>query len=311
VVILFLIVDPRIWGLYSKLVYAFMIVMLLLVKVPGFGRTGGGAERWIQLGPIGLQPSEIAKLLVVLAFADYLARQGPSLLTFGGFVKSFLFILPPFLIIAAQPSLSASITFLFIWAGMSIIANQRLRYLAVMGVVAVSAFGIAFKTGLIKPYQMDRLVEYVSGASGYHTERSITSIGTGGLIGQGFDKGPLKEAKYVPESTTDSIFAVISEEGGFVGSSLVILLFGFFLWRIWLVVLGCETKLYRYTAAGIFIIFSFHTLVNLLVSVGLVPNTGIPLPFISFGRSAMLLCLASVAILLNIRSREKAQVFST
>ena len=130
------------------------------------------------------------------------------------------------------------------------------------------------------------------------------------MIGEGFDKGPLKESRYVPESTTDSIFAVISEEGGFIGASLVILLYGFFLWRIWLVVMGCETKLYRYVAAGVFVIFSFHTLVNLLVAVGMMPNTGIPLPFVSFGRSAMLLCLSAVAILINIRSRERTLVFN-
>jgi rod shape determining protein RodA len=310
VVFLFLAVEPRIWAVHSRIVYCVMLALLLLVKVPGLGRAAGGAERWVQIGPVGFQPSELAKILVVITFADFLAREGSSLRTVGGFVKSLLHILPPFLLVALQPSLSASLTFLAIWGGMSIVAHQRIRNMLGMAAAAVALFLIAWNSGLLKPYQAQRLLDYVSGDYGYHTERSLTSIGSGGLVGQGIGRGPLKEAKYVPEATTDSIFAVISEEGGFVGAVLVVLLYAYFFWRVWLVVMEAESKLYRYMAAGLFVIFSFHTLVNLFVAVGLMPNTGMPLPFISFGRSAMLLCLAGVALLINIRSRERRLVFN-
>ncbi|MBA3726694.1 MAG: FtsW/RodA/SpoVE family cell cycle protein [Armatimonadetes bacterium] len=309
VLLLFFLVDPRVWGHYSKAIYVAMLAFLVLVWVPGLGRSGGGAERWVTMGPVGLQPSEIAKLLVTLTLADHLVRHGTRLKSLSGLLSSLLHILPPFVLVAAQPSLSTSLVFLVIWAGVSIVAGQRLKYLVVMGIVGLVAFGIAWKSGFIRPYQKERVVQYMSGDLGYHTERSLTSVGSGRLVGEGIGRGPLKEAKYVPEATTDFIFAVVAEEGGFVGSMLVIALYGFFLWRIWLIVVYAQVEYFRLIAAGIFTVFSFHALVNFFVVLGIFPVTGVPLPFISFGRTAMLLSLASVGLLLNIRGREKHLVF--
>jgi rod shape determining protein RodA len=306
---LFFLVDPRVWGYYSRAVYTLMLALLGLVFVPGVARSAKGAERWIDIGPVALQPSEIAKLLIILVFADYMARQSPSLRTVPGLIKSLLFIIPPFLLVAAQPNLSTSLCFLAIWAGISLVAHQRIRYLVVLALMGIAVFGLAWKMDLIKPYQKERVVEYMSGNLGFHTERSLTSIGSGGLGGRGFLQGELKEARYVPEATTDFIFAVISEEGGFVGSVLVVCLYAFFLWRIWLVAAAANVRLFKFMAAGVFVVFSFHVLVNLYVVAGLIPVTGVPLPFISFGRSAMLLTLAALGLLLNLRGREKQLVF--
>jgi rod shape determining protein RodA len=306
--VLFLI-DPRIWAQYSKAIYIGMLVLLLLVWAPGVGRSGGGAERWISIGPVGLQPSEIAKLLVIITLADYFARHRSDLRSVSGLLMSLAYILPPFFLVAAQPSLSTSLVFLIIWAGISIVAGQKIKYLVIMALIGTVAFGAAWKLGFIKPYQKERVVQYMSGEMGFHTERSLTSVGSGRLIGEGYSHGPLKEAKYVPEATTDFIFAVVAEEGGFVGSMIMIALYGFFLWRIWCVVANAQAPLFRYVAAGIFVMFSFHTLMNIFVVLGIVPVTGVPLPFVSFGRTAMLLSLASVGLLLNIRGREKQLVF--
>lgn len=309
--ILFLLVDVTVWARYSRAVYAFMLALLLLVRVPGVGRSAGGAERWVSLGPVQLQPSEIAKLLLILAIADYLARHTRDLQTFGGFVKSFLFVVPPFILVAVQPNLSTSLIFIAIWAGMSIVAEQRLTFLGVSLLVAVFAFAAIWfiPNPLLKPYQRQRVLDYVTGSQSFHTLRAEKSVATGEVIGEGYGRGPLKAARYVPEATTDFIFTVIAEEGGFVGSVLVLGLFAFFLWRIWLIVINANVRLFRYIAAGIFVVFSFHTLVNLLVVVGLLPVTGVPLPFMSFGRSAMLLSMSSIGLLLNLRGREKQLVF--
>lgn len=305
----FLLTDPRIWAQYSRALYVAMLGLLILVKVPGVGRSGGGAERWISLGPVNLQPSEIAKLLVVLTLADYFARQGDRLRTPSGFFISLLHVIPPFILVAAQPNLSTSLVFICIWIGMSIVANQKVRYLLYMLAAGVAVAVAAWNSGLVHDYQKQRVLDWLSGNWGYHTEHSLISIGSSGLIGEGYLKGPLKEAKFVPEATTDFIFTVIAEEGGFVGSVVVLALFGFFLWRIWIVSVSADVKYFRYVAAGLFVVFSFHTLVNLLVAVGVIPVTGVPLPFMSFGRSAMLLSLSAVGLLLGIRRREKQLVF--
>lgn len=307
--LVFLMVDPRIWGYYSRAVYASMLALLLLVKVPGVGRTGGGAERWINLGPVALQPSEIAKLLVILTLADYMARQGSKLRTVRGFLLSFLHVLPPFLLVAAQPNLSTSLVFLAIWVGASIVANQKLKYLLYIAATFAAIATVAWNSSLIKDYQKERVLAWFQGGQSYHTQHAVITIGSAQLIGAGILQGPLKEAKFVPEATTDFIFTVIAEEGGFIGSILVLCLYAFFLYRVWLVVFSANVPLFKYIAAGIFVVFSFHTLVNLLVVVGVIPVTGVPLPFMSFGRSAMLLSFAAVGLLLNIRGREKQLVF--
>lgn len=307
--LVFLFVDPRIYRHYSKAIFIGTILLLLLVWVPGFGRSGGGAERWISIGPIGLQPSEIAKLLIILTLADTFHRYQAHIRNLKYLALTFAHVVPAFILVAAQPSLSTSIVFLCIWLAMSIVAGQKWQYLAILATTGIVLFAAAWQADLIKPYQKKRVKEYVSGDMGFHTERSLASVGSGRLIGEGFTQGPLKEAKYVPEATTDFIFSVVAEEGGFIGSSLLILLYGFFLFRVWLVAMNANYRFYRYVAVGIFTVFAFHTLVNLSVVLGIVPVTGVPLPFVSFGRTAMLLSLACVGLLLNIRGREKQLVF--
>ena len=309
VFLVFLFVDPRIWRHYSKFIFIGTLLLLILVWVPGFGRSGGGAERWITIGPIGLQPSEIAKLLVILSLADAFHRYQTHIRSVKFLALTFIHVLPAFLLVAAQPNLSTSLVFICIWIAMSIVAGQDLKYLILIAATGSLLFAVAWQADLIKPYQKKRVKEYVSGDLGFHTERSLASVGSGRLIGEGFAQGPLKEAKYVPEATTDFIFSVVAEEGGFVGSALLISLYSFFLYRVWVVVANANFRFYRYVAVGIFTVFAFHTLINLFVVLGIFPVTGVPLPFVSFGRTAMLLSLAAVGLLLNIRGREKQLVF--
>ena len=306
---IFLLVDPRIWRHYSKLLFTLTLLLLVMVWVPGLGRSGGGAERWITLGSVGLQPSELAKLLVILTLADCFHRYQTHIRSLKYLGLTFLHVLPAFILVAAQPSLSTSLVFLVVWVAMSIVAGQNLKYLVTIAAAGAALFAFAWQSDVIRPYQKERVKDYVSGELGFHTERSLASVGSGRFIGEGFARGPLKEAKYVPEATTDFIFTVVAEEGGFVGSSLLIALYGFFLFRVWLVAMNANYRFYRYVATGIFTVFAFHTLVNLFVVLGVFPVTGVPLPFVSFGRTAMLLSLAAVGLLLNIRGREKQLVF--
>ena len=305
---LFLLVDPRLWAAYSRVVYVAVILLLLLVFLPGLGKSAGGAQRWVDLGPFQLQPSELAKLLLVLTLADLLVRQRGSLRTWKGLLFSFAHILPPFALVLAQPNLSTCLALFALWLGMSIVAGQQLRTIGSLALAGALAFGVAWQTGMIKPYQKERL-QYFTGDLSFQAERSLMAVGTGQVIGEGIGRGSLKEALFVPAATTDFIFTVLGEESGFVGSVLAVAAYAFFLWRVWLVVATANVRLFRLIASGIFVLFSFHTLVNLLVVVVVLPVTGVPLPFMSYGGSAMALNLAMLGLLLNIRGREKHLLF--
>ncbi len=304
---LFLFMDPRSWVFHRKWVYGVNIALLLAVEF--FGVVRGGAQRWLDLGPFTLQPSELAKLLLVITLADLLSRHSETLRTPRAFAISFLHILPIFILVLIQPDLGTSLVFLCIWLGMSLVAGQRLRYL--FGFVASSAglFLLAWNTGLLYDYQKQRILDMMTGKGSYHAQVAELSIAYGRVVGVGFSRGELKESRLVPEQTTDFIFTVVAEEGGFVASFLIVAAYALFLWRVWAVVLRSTVPLFRYMSAGIFVVFSFHVLVNLGMVVGVLPIVGVPLPFMSYGKNAMMLNFALLGLLLNLRSREKNLVF--
>ncbi|MCH8275169.1 MAG: rod shape-determining protein RodA [Armatimonadetes bacterium] len=309
VLFMFLWVDPRIWGYFSRVVYALSLLLLILVLVPGIGKELSGAQRWIDLGPLQFQPSEAAKLLLVLTLADFFARRHRTLRTPSGMSLSLLHVLPFFVLVFLQPDLGTSIIFICIWFGLSFVAGQRLAYMAAVSLAMILTFGAAWNFGVFEEYQKERLTALISGEGSYHSEMSIRSVASGQSLGQGFGQGAMTEARLVPEQTTDFIFAAIAEEGGFVGSALIVGAFALFLWRVWTAVVEANVRVFRYMAAGIFVVFSFHILVNLLMVVGLLPIVGVPLTFMSYGGSAMVLNMAMLGLLLNLRARETRLVF--
>jgi rod shape determining protein RodA len=303
----FLRVDLRIFARFRRLVYLLAVVLLLLVLVAG--KAEEGAVRRIDLGPFDLQAGDIALFLMVFTLGGVLARSKDSVATPRGFVVSLLHVLPLMALVVLQPNLSGALNFFAVWMAMSLVSGQRLRYILLLLALLVPLTIFAYQAGIIKPYQAKRWIDYVSGNMGFHTQRALISVGSGELVGQGFGRGELKEARFVPVATTDFIFAVIAEEVGFVGSVIVVAAYAFFLYRVWLVVAESPTRFYRNIAAGIFAIFAYNTLVNLFVVVGLFPVTGVPLPFISYGGTAMVVNLMMVGTLLNLRLRQRNEVF--
>lgn len=306
---LFLFMDPRVWGHYRPLLYGLNVFLLIAVFLPILGHAAKGSQRWVDIGPFQLQPSEPAKLLLVLTLADYLARRRESLRTLKGLCFSFLHVLPLFVLVYRQPDLGTSLVFICIWIGMSLVAGQRLRLLFLAFVTGVALFALAWNSPLIRDYQKERVRSLFSGEGHYHTDVAAQAMGTGGLVGSGYLRGELKESRLVPEQTTDFIFTVIAEEGGFVASLGILALFAFFLWRVWLIVANARVRLFQYMAAGCFVVYSFHILVNLLMVVHLIPVVGVPLPFWSYGGSALVVNFAMLGLLINLRSREKHDVF--
>lgn len=304
---IFLFVDPRTWCAYSRILHVANITLLVLVLV--IGKSAEGAQRWLDLGPLQIQPSEIAKLLLVFTLADFMVRKKQSLKTWKEMTKSLLLVLPLFVLVYFQPDLGTSLVFLCIWIGMSLVAGQRLLFVGIVVAMGLLLFSIAWVSGVIEDYQKKRITALLTGEGSYHGKMATLSIASGEVVGQGFGKGAIKQARFVPEQTTDFIFTVIAEEGGFIGSVLTVSLFAYFLWRVWGVVASASVPLFRFIAGGIFTIYSFHILVNLLMVVQVLPIVGVPLPYMSYGGSALMLNIAMLGLLLNIRSREKHLIF--
>lgn len=293
--------------LIKKLAFpAFVVslVLLILVLVPGIGVRVGGAQRWINLGLFNLQPSELAKLSMILYFSA-LFESKKQVLT--PFLLSTGLVLG---VIMLQPDLGTSLVIGSLGLSLYFLAGAPL---SVFGLI--SGIGLLAVIGLIitSEYRMRRLLTFLNLnhdplGSSYHIRQIIFTLGSGGLLGNGIGRS-LQRFDYLPEAMTDSIFAVIAEETGFVGSLIVLSLFGLLIWRGVKIALSATTDFEYLIAAGAMIMISTQALLNLGAISALVPLTGIPLPFISYGGSSLVISLAAVGLLLNVSKRQGKQKY--
>jgi len=287
----------------STWLYVFNILMLLAVFF--VGRARGEAQRWIDIGPVGFQPSDPCKILLTLTLAAYYANRLEDIRTFRVFLGSLLHIALPFLLVFMQPHLGGAVALLVIWLIVSIYAGVPWKYFTVAGTLLAGLLAFAwFTPGVLSDYQHQRVRDFMHPdprAGGYQSTRSIIAIGSGGLAGAGFLKGEQKAAQYIPEQHNDFVFSVIGEEGGLIGSVIVLAAFAFFFYRVWLVGFRTTTPMARMVVGGIFGFLAFHTVVNLGMVLQLTPVVGLWLPFVSAGGTALWTCLAAVGILDNIR----------
>ncbi|MBI2009645.1 MAG: putative lipid II flippase FtsW [Candidatus Chisholmbacteria bacterium] len=288
-------------SLIKKLALPFFILsitLLIIVLIPAFGSEVQGARRWIALGSFTLQPSEVVKL----GFALYLASWLEKRREFVPFVILSGLILG---LMMAQPDLGTTVVLMGTGVVMYFLSGAPIAAL-----VALLVAGFASGLGLIlsSAYRKERLLTFLNptsdplGAS-YHIRQVLIALGSGGLLGVGVGRSRQKYA-YLPEATTDSIFAVLAEEVGFVGSLIVIALFLWFIYRGFRIAKNAKTPFNQLLAAGITTWVGFQALLNLAAMVALVPLTGIPLPFISYGGSSLVTVLTATGILLNISSHD-------
>jgi rod shape determining protein RodA len=306
---------------YSNVLYALNV--LLLVLVLAIGSRGGGAQRWINLGPIEFQPSEMSKLLTVITLAAFYAKQGEHVNRLSTFVLSIVHVAVPLALIFKQPHFGASLVILVAWLGVSVAAGVRARYVAGAAAAAAVLLALAFMVpGVLKAYQRERVQAMFGSMFGsaeqkqeserderYQILRAQMAFASGGVTGAGYLKGEFKLPGFVPEQHTDFIFTVIGEEGGLVGCTLVLAGFGFFFYRVWRVTYTADDPFNRMVSAGIFSVLAFHAIVNLGMNLELLPVVGLWLPFMSYGGTAIWLCLASVGLLLNIHRRTRPILF--
>ena len=277
-------------------------VLLVLVLVPPFGQAINGTRRWIRLGVVSFQPAELAKLALVLYLAAFVARGQEQLsdLRRG--------LLPPLLVagvfaalVFVQPDLGNCLTLIALTFGLLYLAGSPARYLGWALAPALPLLAIAIYAA---PYRLRRMTAFWdpwsdARGSGFQIIQSWLAFGNGGLLGQGIG-GSRQKLFYLPESHTDFIFAVIGEELGFVGAAVFVALFAVLIWRGLRVGLRAPDAFGTHLALGITLLIAIQTLLNLGVVTGLLPTKGLPLPFISFGGSALLVTMVGTGVLLNI-----------
>lgn len=291
----------------------FILNAILLLIVKFAGTSALGAQRWIQIGPFTLQPSEFAKLFMIICLARFLSGRKQEYKSWKSLLPVVGLIALPTALIFIQPDLGTSLVFGAITFGMLYICGLRMKLVKQAFVGMIVVFPILWFF-VLHEYQKMRLMVLINPnvdpyGSGYHVIQSKISIGSGGFIGQGLFSGTQSQLNFLPENHTDFIFSVIGEELGFVGAIFVLFLYFLLLYRTLVIAKSSEDPFGSLLACGIFSMWLFQVFINVGMTIGIMPVTGIPLPFMSYGGSALLMNLLCVGILMNIYLRRKKMMF--
>lgn len=300
-------INYNFWKKIAVPLFFISIVLLILVFIPGFGIRLQGASRWIRLGPLSFQPTEMIKLSIILYLALWIESRGKKLKDIAEGLLPFSVILGlvGFLVLK-QPDLGTLGSIVLISIAMFFVSGVPISF-----IFSIGAFGAFLLFVLIKlePYRMNRLLTFFDPkldpqGIGYQINQALLAIGSGGILGLGLGHSRQK-FNYLPEPIGDSIFAVIAEELGMIGASALVFLFFLLALRGYKIAKNAPDQFARLVAVGITSWIIFQALINIMAIVGLIPLTGIPLPFISYGSTSMVFLLVGVGILLNISRYSK------
>lgn len=297
------------YRIFAGLQWVFYLVLIaLLVIVFALGRFTLGAQRWIPLGPFQLQPSEVGKLLLVLVLAKFLADNSKQMDKWRTLIFSFLLVLVPSIMTYLQPDLGTSLIFMFLWGVMVLAAGLSWKQLLIIGVILAVLLPIIYLT--LQPYQRDRITTFLNPnadplGSGYNVNQARIAIGSGQILGRGIGGGTQSQLQFLRIRHTDFIFSVVGEELGFFGGIFFFALYAFVLVRMLRAAQVSRSTFGRLTAVGFAAALFFQAFVNLGMNVGIMPVTGIPLPFVSSGGSSLVTYLMMVGIIQSILAHEK------
>jgi len=296
-------IDYHVWQRLSVILMGLCLVALVVVLVPAFGSTAYGAQRWLKVGPIPLgQPSELAKIILVLYMADWLSRKGDQ-------VRHFTYGSLPFAIIVGlvaglvmlQPDLGTTLVVIVTAVTIFFVAGANLIHLALMAIPAAAIVGaLVVNVG----WRADRVAAFLSPeddplGKGWHTMQTLIALGSGGIQGLGLGESRQKHY-YVPNAHTDTIFAIIGEELGLIGTLLVVLLFGILAWRGLVIASRSSDMFGRLLAVGMIGKVIWQAILNIAVITNTVPYTGVPLPLISYGASSLVVTMISIGVLYSV-----------
>ncbi|RKW32595.1 MAG: rod shape-determining protein RodA [Lachnospiraceae bacterium] len=295
---------------YYKHIYAVAIFALLLVYVPGLGVVRGGARGWIDLKVIDFQPIEIAKIAFILVFASYLEKHSGNINTLKEILKAAIIPMPIILLLMKQPDLGGAIVFFCIVFGMLFLAQINMRIVNRIVVSIVLSFPIIYLYVLDKilsPYQMQRIKNFFEPSSGdnYQVFRSIVAISSGGLFGKGPFAGTQNNLGFLSVSDSDFIFAVCGEEYGVIGMVILVAIYFLFLTRILYIAQTSKDLYGSLIVMGILSMFIYQFVQNIGMTMGIMPVTGLPLPFVSYGGSSMLMSMISIGLVENVASKRR------
>jgi rod shape determining protein RodA len=290
----------------STILYVGTVLLLLAVLSP-IGSPALGSARWFSFGPLQLQPSEFATLVLIVAIATYCTRR-PEGLDFRDLVRMVLMSAVPILLVIKQPDLGTAIVMSVILMVMLAVAGMPGRYLLLLIVGAVVLVVVALNLGLLQHYQIERLTSFISPntaseSATYNVTEAKDAIATGGIFGAGLFHGALTNLAYVPEQQTDFIFSAVGEQLGFVGAGLLLVVYGVLGWRVLRTAQLARDNYGRLLCSGIFALLVFSIFENVGMNMGIMPVTGIPLPFLSYGGSATIGFFAAIGIAISVHSR--------
>ncbi|MDY6086937.1 MAG: rod shape-determining protein RodA [Succiniclasticum sp.] len=285
----------------------YVITLILLLGVMFFGHSTMGAQRWIRLGPVIFQPSEFSKVFIIVCLAAFLDKQAGSLEHWKEYLPAGLFLLAPFVLVLRQPDLGTALVFGAIGFSMFWVCGFKTRWIAWMTGVLICLSPLIWH--FLHEYQRNRIRVFLNPeldpfGAGYHVIQSKIAIGSGLLLGKGWMQGTQSQLNFLPENHTDFIFAVAGEEFGFIGAVVILLLYLILIWRGLTIALNAEDRFGMLLATGITGMYLFHVLVNIGMTAGIMPVTGVPLPFLSYGVSSLTTNMLLAGLLLNINLRK-------
>ncbi|NLG84012.1 MAG: rod shape-determining protein RodA [Firmicutes bacterium] len=311
-------VDYHVSERFHLLIYVGNLLVLAAVLL--LGKEVHGARSWFGFGPFSFQPSEFAKLAVIATLARHLNKK-ENFTNFSDLLGPLLHVGAPLILILLQPDLGTALVFVFIAFSMLYMAGARGRHLILLGGVPLLIFIALLFAHLrydfplpLKEYQINRLTSFIdptrdAQGAGYNLLQAMIAIGSGRFLGKGYLRGTQGRLGYIPEAQTDFIFTIVGEELGFLGSFVLLALFFTLIWRGLRVVYQARDRYGRLLATGVVAMFLFHVMENIGMNIGIMPITGIPLPFISAGASSMTASLWAVGILENVWARRQKIMF--
>jgi cell division protein FtsW len=300
-------IDYWTWRDWSKVLIIVCFLLLVLVLIPGIGMVRNGSRSWIGVGAFSIQPSEFMKLAMIAFLAKYLSENQKNITSFKrGLLPALTLVFLAFGMIMLQPDLGTGTVMVGTCIAMIFVAGARISHFIGLGILGLAGFAALV---LSAPYRIKRITSFLNPwedplGSGFQIIQSLYAIGPGGLFGLGLGQSRQKFF-YLPEPQTDFIFAILAEELGFIGGSLVLLLFSLLLWRGVRIALGAPDLYGSFLAIGIISMVAIQVMINIGVVTGLMPVTGITLPFLSYGGSSLTLMLMAIGVLLNISKHAK------
>ena len=305
--------NIKIWIKSAYFIYA--VVLVLIVLVTFVGDVGMGAQRWLSLGFINIQPSELIKIALVLALARYFAWQNSiELSKFKNYLIPILMMFLPFVLICAQPDLGTGISLALITVGMFYIVGANKKWFLIAGILTLLATPVVWYGGM-HDYQRNRIITFINPeldakGSGYQINQAKIAFGSGGIIGKGYLSGTQSQQSFLPEKQTDFIFTMLGEEFGFLGAFMLLMIYTFIVIMLFWAAKTCRNRFGQLVCFGFMLNFFIYYFINISMVLGILPTVGVPLPLMSFGGSSLISLLFGFGLCQNAHIHKDQQLSS-